>query len=556
MIPTSEPLGEFLLWATVAAPAVLLALSLFRRLRRWALAWQWIAPVPGLAAALFVLSAGPVAVDTPVLHLWLALDGAGALLLAAAALLWIVVGAGVFASGEAGLDQRFAFSWLLTMAGSLGVFVAGALPSFYFFYALVSIPAYGMIVTDERAETRRVGAIYMAFAILGEAFLLLAFVMLSAGGQSGSVRIDEVMSVLPAMPSRNTIIALVVIGFGMKMALAPMNGWMPLSYATGPIPAAAVLSGAAVKAAVIGLIRFLPFGAGLPEWSAVLMAFGFVSAFYGAVIGLAQRDPRALLGYSSISQMGVIAVALGAALASADPDAPAKIAFYGANHVLVKGALFLAIGAFAAGAGRRPALVVIAAALALSLAGLPFTGGALAKEAIKDSLGYGLAGQLANLSSAASALLMLRFIMLLRTRLPEEEGVLSGAPLHRLWPLIALGAIFLPWLLRPAIGGFSDALSLDKIWDGLWPILLGSLVFAALVASRRPLPAIPEGDTIGLFEAAFRGLLRCGAAFDRVDSTFRQWPAASLALVAIALALAALGVYSGWPIELGQASAN
>ena len=201
-------------------------------------------------------------------------------------------------------------------------------------------------------------------------------------------------------------------------------------------------------------------------------------------------------------------------------------------------------------------LVVIAAALALSLAGLPFTGGALAKEAIKDFLGYGLAGQLANLSSAASALLMLRFIMLLRTRLLEEEGVLSGAPLHRLWPLIALGAIFLPWLLHPAIGGFSDALALDKIWDGLWPILLGSLVFAALVAGRRPLPAVPEGDTIGLFEAAFRRLLRLGAAFDRVDSAFRQWPAASLALVAIALALAALGVYSGWPIELGQASAN
>jgi formate hydrogenlyase subunit 3/multisubunit Na+/H+ antiporter MnhD subunit len=72
------------------------------------------------------------------------------------------------------------------MAGSLEIFVAGGLPSFDFFYALVSIPAYGMIVTDERAATRRVGAIYMAFAILGEAFLLLAFVMLAAGWQSGA----------------------------------------------------------------------------------------------------------------------------------------------------------------------------------------------------------------------------------------------------------------------------------------------------------------------------------------------------------------------------------
>jgi hypothetical protein len=246
----------------------------------------------------------------------------------------------------------------------------------------------------------------------------------------------------------------------------------------------------------------------------------------------------------------MIAVALGAALASADPDAPARIAFYGANHVLVKGALFLMIGAFAAGAGGRPA-IVIAAALGLSLAGLPFTGGALAKAAIKDSLGYGLAGQLGNLSSAASALLMLRFVTLLRSGVPREEGRLSGAPLYRLWPFVALGAIVLPWLLYPAVGGFGDALALDKIWDGLWPILLGGLVFAGLAAIRWPLPAIPQGDTIGLFEAAFRGLLRFGAAFDRVDSTFRQWPAASLALVAVALALVALGVYSGWPIEFG-----
>ena len=111
-------------------------------------------------------------------------------------------------------------------------------------------------------------------------------------------------------------------------------------------------------------------------------------------------------------------------------------------------------------------------------------------------------------------------------------------------------------LLYPAVGGFSEALAPDKIRDGLWPILLGGLIFVTLAASRRPLPAIPQGDTIGLFETAFRGLLRAGVAFDRVDAAFRQWPAASLALVAIALALVALGVYSGWPIELGQASSN
>ena len=58
-----------------------------------------------------------------------------------------------------------------------------------------------------------------------------------------------------------------------------------------PIPAAAVLSGAGVKAAVIGRIRFLPFGPGLPKWSVALMGLGFVSAFYGVAVGLTKRTP-------------------------------------------------------------------------------------------------------------------------------------------------------------------------------------------------------------------------------------------------------------------------
>ena len=68
---------------------------------------------------------------------------------------------------------------------------------------------------------------------------------------------------------------------------------------------------------------------------------------------MTQQNPKAILGYSSVSQMGVIAAALGMALAAGDPNAPALVAFYAANHVLVKGALFLAVGAFAA-RGVRP----------------------------------------------------------------------------------------------------------------------------------------------------------------------------------------------------------
>ena len=98
----------------------------------------------------------------------------------------------------------------------------------------------------------------MAFTLIGEAVLLIAYVMLAAGEPGGSLDIGAVVAALPASPWRDAALALLIVGFGMKIALVPLNGWMPLAYTAAPIPAAAVLSGAAVKAGVIGLIRFLP----------------------------------------------------------------------------------------------------------------------------------------------------------------------------------------------------------------------------------------------------------------------------------------------------------
>src|SRR5208282_3545556 len=224
------------------------------------------------------------------------------------------------------------------------------------------------------------GGVYMAFTILGGPLLLIAFALLAAGEPNASLRIDDIVAALPASPWRDVALALVIAGFGMKIALAPLNGWMPLTYTAAPIPAAAVLSGAAVKAGVIGLIRFLPFGAPLQGWGEALAWAGFISAFYGAAIGLTQKNPKTVLAYSSISQMGVIAAVLGLSLAGADRGGAPDAAFYAANHVLVKAALFLTIGVVATLGGRRLSLaLIVATALALNLGGLPLTGGALAK---------------------------------------------------------------------------------------------------------------------------------------------------------------------------------
>jgi multicomponent Na+:H+ antiporter subunit A len=227
-------------------------------------------------------------------HMTLMLDVSGSMLLTAASLLWIAAGfyPPAFFRLRA-ITGSFTVCWLLTLIGSLGIFLAADLLSFFLSYA------------------RREGAIYMGFALLGENLLPMGFVLLAVNMSDGSLRIVDAAEALQAAPSRYVILSLLITGFGMKIALVPMHYWMPLSYTASPIPAAAVLSGAAVKAGVIGLIRFLPFGMAFPGWGELLTIVGLCGAFYGAGVGVTQDNPKAVLAYSSVSQMGFLAAVLG-----------------------------------------------------------------------------------------------------------------------------------------------------------------------------------------------------------------------------------------------------
>jgi formate hydrogenlyase subunit 3/multisubunit Na+/H+ antiporter MnhD subunit len=544
MSALAQQFGPALLVASLAAPLVVLALFLAPSLRRLARAITPLAAAPALAAAALAIGGAPFGAELPALRVSLWLDQLGGLLLLAAALVWLIVSLFALSEGQGRPNaDRFAVAWLLTMAGSLGVFIAADLLTFYLVYALVSVPAYYLVAHDEEPASIRAGAVYMAFALLGEAVLLIAFVMLAAGEPNGSVHIRDVVAAMPASPWREAALALIILGFGMKIALAPLHGWMPLTYTAAPIPAAAVLSGAGVKAGVIGLVRFLPLGAAFPGWGEALVWIGFISAFYGVAIGVTQRDPKTMLAYSSISQMGVIAAALGMALASADQGAATNVAFYAANHVLVKAALFLLVGAIVALDGRaRTLALIVAALLGLSLAGLPLTGGALAKLAVKDLFGDGAAAVASQLSAAATTALMLVFVIRL-ARLPAAERV--GASRGRRWSWLALAvALLLPWLLYDAIGSPAEALEPAKLWDAVWPMLIGAALAAGLWAAADRLPRIPAGDVVVAEEAAFRASLSLGPMFERADRGLREWPAASLALLMVALALAAAGYAS------------
>lgn len=535
--------ADLLIVAGIALPVTMAAACLWARVRASAIDWLWAAPIPAFLAAVFARGRDVVIAPAP-LRLTLAIDDAGAMLLGGAALLWGA--AGLYAAALLRARRAtggFAVWWLLTLTGSLGAFVVADLTSFYLAFSVASLAAYGLVAFENTAEARRAGRVYMVLALVGEAFLLLGLVMLARGAPGGNALIRDAVTALPAAPNPAAALILLGMGFGLKMGLAPLHVWMPLAHPVAPAPASAALSGIIVKAGVIGLLRFLPLEAGPADWGAWLVAIGLFTAFYGVVLGVTQTRAKTVLAYSTVSQMGLVASILGAgAQSGAGGGAAMLAAFYALHHMLAKGALFLGLGVVAkTGARARRILLAAMGVLALSLAGLPLTSGALAKVAIKPLFEDDLAATLATLSAAGSALLMLHFLRLL-ARTPESDVAAPPAALTLPWATVALASLIAPWALFTMVTdyGAADVATVDALWKALWPLLLGAGLALALFRWADAVPRLPEGDLIVLAERLGPLIRAAAALIEAADARLRRWPVASAMLVALALALGAM----------------
>ena len=118
----------------------------------------------------------------------------------------------------------------MTLTGNFGIFLAADLPGFYLFFTLASLSAYGLVAFDGTAEAKRAAAIYVGLAVLGEALLLMAFVLMAAGVPSGSLLIGDAVDSLATSPWRDYAMAFLILAFGLKIGLFPFHVWMPLTY--------------------------------------------------------------------------------------------------------------------------------------------------------------------------------------------------------------------------------------------------------------------------------------------------------------------------------------
>jgi formate hydrogenlyase subunit 3/multisubunit Na+/H+ antiporter MnhD subunit len=501
------------------------------------------APFPALAAVLLVATDSSLAIGSARFHLTFAMDRPGAMLLGVSALLWIAAGAYASQYLQSRPNHgRFVVCWLMALTGCIGVFLAADMIGFYFLLALLTLGACGLVIYHETPSAWRAGAVYIGLALLAEAFLLMAFVLLAAQIPGDSLLIRDAAAALPASPQRDLILALLIAGFGMKAGLVPFHFWMPLAYSAAPTPAAAVLSGAVVKASILGMIRFLPLEIALPDWGTALAAAGLFAALYGVVIGITQRNPRVVLAYSSVSQMGFIIAIIGMGMLTGDGRAALGAAFYAAHHVLVKGALFLSVGVIAATGRRRLwPMLLPTAIIAVGLGGLPLTGGALAKFVADELLGDSTASTIATLSAIGTTLLMLQFLRYLANTASQDPQAAAAAGLVWPWLATAVVSLVVPWTLYLTVprGTLPDPLSAAVLWKALWPVLLGGALAMALWRWWRSLPQIPKGDIIVALDRGVRLAVTWGKALERTDGVLRQWQTATVSLLILTVALGA-----------------
>lgn len=209
-------------------------------------------------------------------------------------------------------QSRFYAFFGLSVTSTAGLALAGNLFTFYFFYETLTLATYPLVVHQQTPAAIAAGRIYLRYAITGGVVLLVGVVWLHT--LAGPVEFLEggALAGVPASASSLMLIfALLIAGLGVKTALVPLHGWLPVAM-VAPAPVSALIHAVAVvKAGAFGVVRVVYeiFGLELSQQLGVLGPLRIVAAvtiIYGSLLALSQDDVKKRLAYSTISQLSYI----------------------------------------------------------------------------------------------------------------------------------------------------------------------------------------------------------------------------------------------------------
>lgn len=387
LLPLAGALASFTFPGRARAIAVLVAAAL-------------AADVLALAAA--VGDAGAMRVEVggwgAPLGIALRVDGLSAFMLlvtAAAGLAALLYGSRYFRNERDNPAGFFPLAWLL-LAGLNALFVSADVFNLYVTLEIIGLAAVGLVAKAGGAAALTAAMRYLLVTFLASLTYLLGVALLYH--LTGTLDIVTLGAGVRAGPAAWIALTLMIGAMLLKSALFPLHFWLPPAHASAPAPVSALLSALVVKASLYLLLRLwlevMPADrAGLGE---LIGAFGAVAVIWGSVQALRQDQLKMMVAYSTVAQLGYMFMpfALDGAIAI---QAWQGAMYLVLSHALAKTALFLAVGNIQTFGGDRisgldhviqrlPITMAAFAMAGVSIAGLPPSGGFIAKWLILEAL--------------------------------------------------------------------------------------------------------------------------------------------------------------------------
>ena len=349
--------------------------------------------------------------------------------------------------------------FLLTYTGLLGITVTGDIFNLFVFLEISSLSTYALIALGKDRRALTAAYQYLIMGTIGATFFLIGVGLLYA--ITGTLNIIDLADRLPTVldtRTAHTALAFIVAGVGLKLALFPVHLWLPNAYTYAPSVVSAFIAATSTKVAVYVLLRalFVVFGAEYAfermPLQPILIALSLVGIFVTSLMAWTQLDAKRLLAYSSVAQIGYMVVGLSLATVGGLTAAITHLF----NHALMKGALFLALGAVAyrigstrirdmEGLGRTMPWTMSAFAVGgLSLIGVPLTAGFISKWYLIVAaleLGWWWLALALLVTSLIAVMYVWKVVEAAWFRdLPESHRALKEAPLSLLVPVWVLVA--------------------------------------------------------------------------------------------------------------------
>ncbi|MCG7955093.1 MAG: monovalent cation/H+ antiporter subunit D family protein, partial [Candidatus Thiodiazotropha endolucinida] len=236
---------------------------------------------------------------------------------------------------------------LLCLTGLLGITQTGDIFNVFVFLEISSLSSYALISLGKSRQAFTSSYQYLIMGTIGATFYLIGVGLLYS--QTGTLNMQDMANILPTVLHLNTVVTgftFIMVGIALKLALFPLHLWLPNAYTYAPTVVTVFLAATATKVAVYVMLRILftvfpqTFTIATPADELFIVA-GMAGVLSASVYAIYQKNIKRLLAYSSVAQIGYMALGIG--FATTTGLMATLIHLF--NHALMKGALFMAIGA-------------------------------------------------------------------------------------------------------------------------------------------------------------------------------------------------------------------